>query len=471
MFCTEKNQYYMLKKSFILSRLAMGVLFIVATFLVSCSSNGNRNSHIEVNDPHRYLSKELKNSLSNLQLLYPTRLEVMESLPFGSETAIIDSLWNANSTDILIVASIHPDYLFVRMSEVFDGCMSASVEGALGSSMYYETQLNDSLDVNQKVIAVINQLMNSESMMAHAVFIEYIKGEILSPLYEWTTSDDSWVYRWVYYPSQRPFVWMINLTGNYFVGMFLAWLILAGLSLLLIRFFVKLYLRSRKSQTTQKEIMVAQGIGAIIGAIVLTLPTLLGALSIGVQVSNTGVEFSRGLVENMGLSFAFVDKFYMGKGSQPSLILTILACLCCYLKYYKKENEGLKAGVITAALFVILLASSAAFSWAVFLFFLDGAIANSKTYYEDTYVDGRNHGVGKLESTMWMSLRLIVIIGAAYWGHWFAMRYVEIDNNRFAVSVAQVKIEKLDTPRPHVEEWFSLFDDDLKQKLNSQSQL
>ncbi len=120
------------------------------------------------------------------------------------------------------------------------------------------------------------------------------------------------------------------------------------------------------------------------------------------------------------------------------------------------------------ALLVIIIASSAAFAWAVFLFFLDGALAGSKAYYEDTYKKLRIHGVGKLKSFMAMSFRLIAIIATSFLVDWFANRFVEIDNNRFAFSATQVKIEKLDKPRPHVEEWFSLFDDDLKQKLSNQ---
>ena len=437
------------------------VMFLVGAVIVISCSKAPLEGKFKVNDPQKILNKQLKDSLQNLQLKYFTRLEVVKSLPFGSEEEIMDSLWNIEPTAVLIVASQHPDYIFVRMSDCFDGAMSAAQEGTLGSSDYYKAQLSDSLDINGKVICIINQLLKTESVMTQTIIVEYIKGEIFGPLYSWTLPDDSKLYRFVFYPAQRPFVWMINLTGNYFVGMFLAWLILFGILMLILRLWTKRLIRNRTTPLTPKETFRIQGICGFLELFILGFPCLLGALSVGVQVSNIGAEFSRGLIEHMGLSYAFVDNFYQGFGSQPSTILTVLACLCYYWGHYNHENNT-KATVGTAVVFFVLLGSSAAFAWTVFILFLYRAIFNSKEFYKVFFVDAMQAGISTQESLGWLTLHLTVVIGAASLGHWFGLRVVNIDTNQFQVHTQQVRTELIDKPRPHIEEWFCQFDEELK---------
>ena len=439
------------------------VLMVVLTS--SCSKHTLQES-ITINDPYGLLHKDLKDSLANQNPILPTRIEVVKELPFGSEVAILDSLWNVAPTDVLIVASLRPSYVFVRLDEQYESVMSSALEGALGSTEYYEMQMSDQLDLNNKIIVVINQLLNSESSIANAVIIEFIKGEILGPLYSWTSPDDSWVYRYLYYPAQRPFVWMINLTGNYFIGMLLTWAILFGLMLLLVRMAVRSYIKRHRNKTREQLGLIGQGIGTIIGLLVLTIPMIFGCLSIAIQLSNTGVEFSRGLVECMGLSYNFVDSFYQSEASKPNILLTIIAVLCIYLGKYDKENGGLSAAAYAAAALIILLASSAAFAWAVILFILEATIFNSKVFYEDTYMKLRIAGNSKFTSLMHTLLYLVVVVGASFLGRWTGLRNVEIKHDRFHVPACKVVNADIDKPRPHVENWFCQFDEELAKILD-----
>ena len=455
----KKNMvYHSMKKMFI--------LLLVAAVAMSCSNFSTEREGIVVKDPHNLLRKELKDSLQNPILLFPTRLEVLESLPFGSEEQVIDSLWNLEPTSVLIVASTHPDYVFVRLNEIFDGAMSAAKEGTLGSSDYYKVQLSDSSDINNKIISIINQLLNTESSMTNAYLIEYIKGEILGPIYSWTTPDDSWVYRIFYYPAQRPFVWMINLTGNYFLGLFLVMLLLEIISYFTNTRVIKRYTRNGTRQLSQGDVIKLQTIINLVGVVIVVLPAMLGALSIGVQVSNVGAEFSRGLVENMGLSYAFVDNFYQGSGNEPNIWLTILACLTFYIAKYDKETKGLKTAGWCGALWVILIASSAAFAWAVVLLFMGGACMNAKHFLDDTYIDLRLSGWSKTVSALLTSMHLVILMGAAYLGNWSATKNVEIDPNRFQVPACHVQAGVIDKPRPHIETWFAQFDKELESTIN-----
>lgn len=455
----KKNMvYHSMKKMF--------MLLLVAAVAMSCSNFSTEREGIVVKDPHNLLRKELKDSLQNPILLFPTRLEVLESLPFGSEEQVIDSLWNLEPTSVLIVASTHPDYVFVRLNEIFDGAMSAAKEGTLGSSDYYKVQLSDSSDINNKIISIINQLLNTESSMTNAYLIEYIKGEILGPIYSWTTPDDSWVYRIFYYPAQRPFVWMINLTGNYFLGLFLVMLLLELIAYFTNKQVMKRFTRNGTRQLSKGDVVILETILTLVDVVIVVLPAMLGALSIGVQVSNVGAEFSRGLVENMGLSYAFVDNFYQGSGNEPNIWLTILTCLTFYIAKYNKENGGMAAAGWCGALWFILVASSAAFAWAVMLLFMGGAIMNSKHFWADTYVEARLNGIGKVESVFWMSLTPIVVIFGAFLGNWLATRNVEIDFNRFQVPACHVQAGVIDKPRPHIETWFAQFDKELESTIN-----
>ena len=439
-------------------------MVLMVAFTSSCSKHTQQAS-IVINDPYSLLHKDLKDSLAVQHPILRTRIEAIKELPFGSEVAILDSLWNIAPTNVLIVASLHPNYVFVRLDEQYQSVMSSALEGALGSTEYYGMQMSDQLDLNNKMIVVINQLLNSESFIANTVIIEFFKGEILGPLYSWTSPDDSWVYRYIYYPAQRPFVWMINLTGNYFIGMLLAWAILFGLMLLLVRVAVRSYVKRHRNKTREQLGLIGQGIGTIIGLLVLNLPMILGCLSIAVQLSNTGVEFSRGLIEHMGLSYNFVDSFYQGAASKPNILLTIMALLCIYVGKYDKENGGLSAAAYAAIALAILLASSAAFAWAVILFFLENVIFNSKVFYEDTYMELRIAGNSKFTSLMHTLLYLVVIVGASFLGRWAGLRGVEIKHDRFQVPACKVVNADIDKPRPHVENWFCQFDEELAKML------
>ena len=282
--------------------LVLPMLLLLLVAFASCSNlDSSQSNQLTVNDPCHILHPDLKDSLAHLNPLYPTRLEVMRQVPFGSEIAIVDSLWNLESTSVLIVASQHPEYVFVRLDEQLEGAMSSALEGTLGSNEYYQVQMSDQIDLNNKIIVVINQLLNSESSLANARFLEIIKGELLGPVYGWCAPDDSWVYRYVYYPAQRPFVWLINLTGNYFIGMLLTWGILFGLTVLLIKKALTAYVLKHRNRTQEQLVFVAKNIGTIIILLVLELPIAFGGLSIGLTLSYTGLEYSHGLIEHMRL--------------------------------------------------------------------------------------------------------------------------------------------------------------------------
>jgi hypothetical protein len=259
---------------------------------------------------------------------------------------------------------------------------------------------------------------------------------------------------------------MINLTGNYFIGMLLTWAILFGLMLLLVRMAVRSYIKRHRNKTREQLGLIGQGIGTIIGLLVLNIPMIFGCLSIAIQLSNTGVEFSRGLVECMGLSYNFVDSFYQSEASKPNILLTIIAVLCIYLGKYDKENGGLSAAAYAAAALIILLASSAAFAWAVILFILEATIFNSKVFYEDTYMKLRIAGNSKFTSLMHTLLSLVVVVGASFLGRWVGLRDVEIKHDRFQVPACKVVNADIDKPRPHVENWFCQFDEELAKILD-----
>lgn len=443
-------------------RLVLPMLLLLLVAFASCSNlDSSQSNQLTVNDPCHILHPDLKDSLAHLNPLYPTRLEVIRQVPFGSEIAIVDSLWNLESTSVLIVASQHPEYVFVRLDEQLEGAMSSALEGTLGSNEYYQVQMSDQIDLNNKIIVVINQLLNSESSLANARFLEIIKGELLGPVYGWCAPDDSWVYRYVYYPAQRPFVWLINLTGNYFIGMLLTWGILFGLTVLLIKKALTAYVLKHRNRTQEQLVFVAKNIGTIIILLVLELPIALGGLSIGLTLSYTGLEYSHGLIEHMGFSYDFVDNFYQGIGSKPSIILTIIACLCIYVGKYDKDGGSMKECIYLSIGLMILLPSSAAFTWSVFLFFLDSAILNYKNFLDDTYIKLRVAGHSRRTSFALTSLTLIGIIGCAFLGNWFGRKGVEIKHDRFQVPACRVVTSDIDKPRPHVEKWFSKFDDEL----------
>lgn len=434
------------------------VLVALACIVASCSIPPLEGGKIIVNDPLHYLSYDLKDSLLAADIGLNTRLVVLDSVPFGTENALLDSLMTSDSVSALIVASAHPTYVFVRLEDNLQGSMSAALEHSLGSADYYQLQLSDSLDLNQKVVRVINQLYNTESVMIQAQIYEYIKGEILGPLYSWSAADGSRVYRYLYYPFQRPFVWMINLTGNYFLGLFLGWLLLMAifvLSIILINLIIR---ATQKRPFDKNDKDTYDALLLLFEIIFFNIPIFLGVISLGVQVSNAGLEYSHGLVENIGLSYEVVNQFYHGFGPGPSVIITIIAFVCAYISLFNAEDKGKKAIFISTALYGIALASSAAFAWAVFIVFLKGMIGNLSATYKAKYTSALQTGISKIATLGMFFVELGLMALGAFLGNWFVTRSIEIVPNRFEVPSCEVRQTAVDNPRPQVDAWYVQFE-------------
>ena len=143
-------------------------MVLMVAFTSSCSKHTQQAS-IVINDPYSLLHKDLKDSLAVQHPILRTRIEAIKELPFGSEVAILDSLWNIAPTNVLIVASLHPNYVFVRLDEQYQSVMSSALEGALGSTEYYGMQMSDQLDLNNKMIVVKQSLYLVEHIIPELI--------------------------------------------------------------------------------------------------------------------------------------------------------------------------------------------------------------------------------------------------------------------------------------------------------------
>lgn len=442
--------------------------FFLLTFglvLFTSCERVNEYSYIQLDDQDCILNSDTRNLITSHEMKYPTKVQVLDSLPFGSSTQICDSLWANYSTlekndvyGILVVASKHPNYVFVRLGSYFDGAMSCAKDNALGSKEYYANQLVDTLDINDKLINAINQLFVSQNILANSVIFENLKGEILGPLYSWSTPDDGFLYK-ILYVFQRPFVWMINLTGNFYVGLLIAWLIFFIIAFCIGYNIIKKYAeKQRAHQFTNADNLRMQGLLTLTECVVF-IPMILGAMSLSVQLSNTGVEFSKNLVEFAGLKFSFIDGVFSSSLSQPNWIIGALAIITFYISKYKPDSQqslNIKAGVLG---FLVIL-SPACLQWSIFLFFLHGFIINLNIYLNNTYRKYKN--IDPIASIIYTIIMPVIIAVAAYLGNMTANWGVNKLISRIELQHVSKSTFNNDNPRPHILSWCSQFDSSIK---------
>lgn len=311
------------------------------------------------------------------------------------------------SHGVLVYGAANPNIAILKMGTFYDGIEYMSLPYA--SQKYYEVQIDDSLSIQQKVLALANMGMSSANFSGF-IYSQF-KGEILGAVSSTISPGDGFIYQYFVHPLQMPVICLLRLGVGFF------WAITLYMSLCwAFSYILMCKLRKNYQMADKKNRIRIQYLTSSITTIVYDIPILVGGLSLASCLSIRGVEFFDILVTNVGLSAQQVDNlFHSTLLSGQSFWLSVMATtFCTFIMYMHEEGDNNLFWIKAIMIAMVLFWSNIAVNVCLLLYFLPTLLTCRKITKTEIYIQARIKGLGKAESLLFAFLNpLVLVIGTS----------------------------------------------------------
>lgn len=348
-------------------------LFFLFFFVVcSCNNQSESSSYIEIMDKEGILTQLEIDTLSKLDIKGANIIiYTVDSLMVDEIEKAIPSIWDSiyfekglyEDGAILVLGSRTPNCAYIFCND--DNTYLPVITNGYASKEYFETQLNDSINTDRKIIEMIYYAMNS--YMAKDNTINIIESEIVGFFYKFTIPSNRWYYSKILKSFQRCYLSVEKYLG-YWLSVFLICFVLFYIKKLVSNYYTVRLLSCFKNDLFTKTYIYAVLL-KVLPLMIYLIPVALSIISVLNARSFCGMEFASNVAAIEGISVNEVYDYYVSSFSSNSSFLALTAATMYIISiwdemYIYRENIALFA-IFGPIIFLSCCSMSSSVNWVV----------------------------------------------------------------------------------------------------------